>query len=431
MNPVLPITGPAEMAAGVLQGVVAFLLTVLCGALAIRYHRTVFRWWTVAWGMYVVRVICILAFLRTANWNWLYFHQVVTGWIAVALLNAALSWIGRPPTRLVMALLAIFPPLWAWIAIFQLANFFWASLPAVLFLSAATLWTGIVFYTHRHRALRGGIRPATGATTLAVTFILWGIHHLDYPLLRGRGAWNPWGYYLDIIFFLGLGAGILLLVVDEQRGGIERLSQRMLTQHEEERRRLSRELHDETAQVLSAVKMQLGVLGEGLAEGERARLVRAQSLLDSGIRSIRQVTDALRPSLLDDLGLVPAMRSLVNAFRARGEIKVDFVTASSLPKLSQDAELALFRALQEALSNVARHANAQSVRVEMHVHAGAVELIIADDGTGPDFDRMSAKEREGHMGLAGMRERLHALDGSVELRNASPGTVVVVRVPLP
>ena len=140
MNPVLPITGPAEMAAGVLQGVVAFLLTVLCGALAIRYHRTVFRWWTVAWGMYVVRVVCILAFLRTANWNWLYFHQVVTGWIAVALLNAALSWIGRPPTRLVMALLAIFPPLWAWIAIFQLANFFWASLPAVLFLSAATLW---------------------------------------------------------------------------------------------------------------------------------------------------------------------------------------------------------------------------------------------------------------------------------------------------
>ena len=431
MEQIAIVAGPTELAAGLLQGVVTLLLAVLCGSLAVRYHRIVFRWWTVAWSLYVLRIICIIAFLRTANWNWLYLHQVVTGWTAVALLCAALYWIARPPSRHALALLAIFPPLWSWVAIYQLDDFFWASLPAVLFLSAATLWTGIVFFTHRRQALRSGTGAAIGATVLAVTFLLWGLHHLDYPLLRGRGAWNPWGYYLDILFMLGVGAGILLLVVDEQRGGLERLSQRMLTQHEEERRRLSRELHDETAQVLSAVKMQLGVLAESLGPAESARLVRAQGLLDEGIRGIRHVTDALRPSLLDDLGLIPALRSLVDAFRARSELPVSFDTATVLPKLSEETELALFRALQEGLSNVARHAAARRVEVALHIRDGAVELLVEDDGRGIDPELLGRREREGHMGIAGMRERINALGGSVELRNASPGTLLVVRVPLP
>ena len=431
MDPILPNPTTTELAAGIFQGVVTLLLALLCGWLAARYHRMVFRWWTVAWGLYVVRILCILAFLTTRNWDWLYFHQVVTGWTAVALLLAALAWIGRPPSLATHIGLALFPPLWSWISIYELDDFFWASLPAVLFLSAATLWTGIVFFTHRRRALRSGTRPGTGATVLATTFFLWGLHHLDYPLLRARGAWNPWGYYLDILFLLGVGAGILLLVVDEQRGGIERLSQRMLIQHEEERRRLSRELHDETAQVLSAVKMQLGVLAESLAEGERARLMRAQDLLDEGIRGIRHVTDALRPSLLDDLGLVPALRSLVEGFRTRSELTVELKIAALLPKLTEEAELALFRALQEGLSNVAQHAAASQVRVELQVRGGAVELEVEDDGRGMAIEDLPRLEREGHMGIAGMRERIHAVGGSVELRNASRGTVLRVTVPLP
>lgn len=431
MDPILPNPTTTELAAGAFQGVVTLLLALLCGWLAARYHRMVFRWWTVAWGLYVVRILCILAFLTTRNWDWLYFHQVVTGWTAVALLLAALAWIGRPPSLATHIGLALFPPLWSWVSIYELDDFFWASLPAVLFLSAATLWTGIVFFTHRRRALRSGTRPGTGATVLATTFLLWGLHHLDYPLLRARGAWNPWGYYLDILFLLGVGAGILLLVVDEQRGGIERLSQRMLIQHEEERRRLSRELHDETAQVLSAVKMQLGVLAESLAEGERARLMRAQDLLDEGIRGIRHVTDALRPSLLDDLGLVPALRSLVEGFRTRSELTAELKIAALLPKLTEEAELALFRALQEGLSNVAQHAAASQVRVELQVRGGAVELEVEDDGRGMAIEELPRMEREGHMGIAGMRERIHAVGGSVELRNASRGTVLRVTVPLP
>ena len=429
MDPILPATSTSELAAGLLQGTVTLLLAALSGWMAVRYDRMVFRWWAVAWSLYVLRILCILAFLTSADWNWLYAHQVITGWTAGALLAAALYWIGRPPPRFGAVLLFLFPPVWSWIAIYQLDDFFWASLPAVLYLSAATLWTGVVFYRHRTRALRSGTAPATGATVLAVTFLLWGLHHLDYPLLRARGAWNPWGYYLDILFLLGVGVGILLLLVDEQRGGLERLSQRMLTSHEEERRRLSRELHDETAQVLSAVKMQLGVLAEALGDADRQRLLRAQALLDEGIRGIRRVTDALRPSLLDDLGLGAALRSLVDGFRKTGAMQVELTVGPRLPKLSDAAELALFRALQEGLANVARHSGASKVEVEFGLQDGAVILSVQDDGRGFDVEDPGRLEREGHMGLAGMRERIHALGGSVELRNTSPGTVLVVTVP--
>lgn len=426
MEPITPLTSATELAAALLEGTVATGLAVLCGWLALRYHRAFFRWWTISWALYVLRILCIVFFLATANWNWLYAHQVMTGWTAVALLAASLAWIGKPLSRYWLAVLALFPPLWSWVAIYELDNFFWASLPAVLFLCGATLGTGIVFATHRRRAPRIG---GAGPTVLAATFVLWSLHHLDYPLLRARGDWSPWGYYLDIVFILGAGAGILLLVVDEQRGGLERLSQRMLTQHEEERRRLSRELHDETAQVLSAVKMQLGVLSESLSPADQARLTRAQGLLDDGIRGIRNVTDALRPSLLDDLGLIPALRSLAESFRTRDAMAVGFQVEGTPLQLSDAAELALFRALQEGLSNVVRHAGAGRVAVRLLTEEGTVTLTVSDDGKGIGERELAQLEGDGHMGLAGMRERFTALGGSVELRNGSPGAVLRVRVP--
>ena len=110
---------------------------------------------------------------------------------------------------------------------------------------------------------------------------------------------------------------------------LARLSARMIEQHEEERRRLSRELHDETAQVFSAVKMELGVLREGVVPARRARLDQMLGLIDTGIRSIRSVTNDLRPSLLDDLGLVPALRSLGADFGERSGIAIELTSPSS------------------------------------------------------------------------------------------------------
>jgi signal transduction histidine kinase len=212
---------------------------------------------------------------------------------------------------------------------------------------------------------------------------------------------------------------------------LARLSARMVEQHEEERRRLSRELHDETAQVFSAVKMELGVLRQAVPPVEAARLDQVLGLIDTGIRSIRSVTNDLRPSLLDDLGLLPALRSLVADCSERTGIRIGLAAPAVLPALSKEAELALFRALQEALSNVLRHAGAKSVDVGLSVRRDGVLLEVRDDGCGPPPEAAAELlERSGHMGLAGMRERIGALGGSVRLQG-EPGVGALLEVLVP
>jgi hypothetical protein len=160
----------------------------------------------------------IASFLLTGARPWLYVHQVITGLVGLALLWAALVFSRGLEWRPRYALVLLFPPLWSYVAIYRLDSFFWAALPAVLFLSFATLWSGWVFLDHHRRVGSGG------AALLAGAFFLWGLHHLDYPFLRARGAWSPWGYYLDLLFELAVGAGILLLVLDDLRRGLGALS---------------------------------------------------------------------------------------------------------------------------------------------------------------------------------------------------------------
>ena len=582
----------SEFAATLLQGVITTGLAALCFHLYRRYRRPWFAWFALAWSVYVLRLGCIAVFLVTDHYAWLYWHQVITGWTALILLWASLVFSRQPRTRPVHALALLFPPVWSYIAIYQLDHFLWAALPAVLFLSFATAWTGWVFWQY-HR-----VTASTGARLLALAFALWALHHLDYPFLRAQGAWTPWGYYLDICFELLVGAGVVLLVLDdlgrgvsalsalsgdlqrrrdeatlladllqrpltlpsvrgsamfefaerepasvparpdasssaplgrftlgsglcsswagrpalpeveqalrrlqrtgapqvapaqaehpyitalpvtrgdrvvaalvmasevrnpftaldddflralgqqvgasleqadldrqltERTGDLERLSTRMVRQHEEERRRLSRELHDETAQVFSAVKMQLEGLRSALPAAQGPRLDRLLQLVDTGIASIRNVTHDLRPSMIDDLGLVPALRSLVHEVSEQAGLSVHFAAADALPPLSPETELALFRALQEALSNVVRHAQARDVHVALTRDADGVQLLVRDDGRGLPVDARGAVRTDAsRMGLTGMRERIHAVGGTVRLRNALPGAEVVVAVP--
>ena len=161
-----------------------------------------------------------------------------------------------------------------------------------------------------------------------------------------------------------------------------------------------------------------------------ARLDRALVLVDSGIKSIRDVTNDLRPSLLDDLGLVPALRALVDEFSERTEILVRLSAAEPLPTLSNETELALYRALQEGLTNVARHAEASSAVVTLQRRADSVVLSVKDDGKGPANLDWHGLERKGHMGLTGMRERITSLGGSVQLSGApGEGLELTVQVP--
>ena len=175
--------------------------------------------------------------------------------------------------------------------------------------------------------------------------------------------------------------------------------------------------------------MELGVLREGVAPAEASRLDQVLALIDAGIRSIRNVTNDLRPSLLDDLGLLPALRSLAAEFAERSGIRAAFTAPAALPPLSGEAELALFRALQEALANVARHAEATSVAIELSATDGRILLEVRDDGHGFPAGPMETFERRGHMGLAGTRERI-GRGGSVRTQGA-PGGGALLEVSMP
>ncbi len=218
MQAPLPIAESTELHAAFLQAVITLGLAALCWFIHRRYRKPYFAWWAVAWGLYGVRMAAIVSFLLSGDWLWLYWHQVVTGWTALALLYAALVFSRGLRWRRWYLAVALFPPVWSYVAIYRLDHFLWAAGPAVLFLSLATFWTGWAFLQYRRRV------ASSGAALLAAAFVLWGVHHLDYPFLRARGAWNPWGYYIDILLTLAVGTGILLLVLDDLRRGLGALS---------------------------------------------------------------------------------------------------------------------------------------------------------------------------------------------------------------
>jgi signal transduction histidine kinase len=327
----------------------------------------------------------------------------------------------------------VFPVAWSYVAIYHLESFMLAAAPAVLFLSVATFITSWVFFKQYRR------NGARGAAVLTAVLGLWGFHHLDYPLLRAQGAWNPWGYYLDILFVLATGIGIVMLGLEEldrangtvalRTSQLERLSARIVQQHEDERRRVSLELHDQTAQVWAAVKMQLGLLREKSPEDLSPRFDRTLELVDTGIQSIRSVTTNLRPPLLDDLGLGPAIRALAETFEGQSGLEVTVNLPEEMPSVAPDAALALFRAVQEALSNVARHSSATSVDVNISTRENQLMLEISDNGLGfPEPDALLGAARPS-LGLAGMRERIAALNGSVTF-TTDAGALVSVKIPL-
>jgi len=184
-----PLADNSELAAALLQAAITAALAALCGFLFHRYRKPYFAWWSAAWTLYVLRLGAIISFLVAGpeHLGWLYWHQVATGWTALALLGAALVFSRGWRWRWVYLPVFLSPPAWSYVAIYRIDAFGWAAGPAVAFLSLATLWTGWVFLQYRRRV------ASSGAALLGIAFCLWSLHHLDYPFLRARGAWTPWG----------------------------------------------------------------------------------------------------------------------------------------------------------------------------------------------------------------------------------------------
>jgi len=213
------------------------------------------------------------------------------------------------------------------------------------------------------------------------------------------------------------------------------LAARLSDVREEERREISRELHDQVGQALTALKLDLGALavtGPGGVEAARTRLAAMDALLDATLDTTRRISASLRPAILDDLGLAAAIRWQAREFAQRAGVVCEarVPEGDDAPALAPAAALALFRILQEALTNVARHAAARRVRVELVTDAvaGQATLTIADDGRGFPADALA---RPTSLGLVGMHERALALSGEVTIVGApGQGTTVTARVPL-
>ena len=201
---------------------------------------------------------------------------------------------------------------------------------------------------------------------------------------------------------------------------LQKLSRRLFQVQEEERRHLARELHDQMGQALTAAKLNLQAAQRRLEE--RDLIARA---LDDGIAAlemlleqVRQISLDLRPPLLDDLGLVPALRWYLDQQAQRAGLRIEFFADPALERMSPEIETACFRVAQEGLTNVVRHARAQTVNVELHRTPKALHLVVRDDGIG--FDVMTAEQQGVSLGLLGMRERVTLLGGEMDCKSA-PG----------
>jgi signal transduction histidine kinase len=218
---------------------------------------------------------------------------------------------------------------------------------------------------------------------------------------------------------------------DEARG---RLLRKVITAQEEERKRIARELHDETCQMISALGMSLDtVLSAPAPQDVRTRVEDARALANRTLSGVHQLILDLRPSVLDDLGLVPAIRWLAARHLEPLGVAVRCELEDLDRRIPVEMETALFRVVQEALTNVARHARAESVLIQLSVSAATLEIEIEDDGEGFEPQAVATAEPSGRgLGLMGIRERVELLGGSVRI-DSSPrqGTRVLVRVPLP
>lgn len=583
-----------ELSLVIFQASVTLGIAGLFLALAATYRKRYFGIWGGAWSVYALRLAIIALFLWTRNQNWLFWHQVATGWTTLLLLWAALVFARQLPWDRRYYLLFAVPVIWSYVAIYRIQNFLWAALPAVLFLSLVTLWTGVVFLQYWRRA------ASKGAAVLAFAFLLWGAHHLDYTFLRARGAWVPWGYYLDLLFELAVGGGMLLLVLEDQhrgmaalatlsgdlqrslrpadvvravlerplalppvvgcalyreeaagtlafRGGsgvcaqwdqtalaiaapgnadaepilaaprdgvpqvvhywpkaasgadgpiaphpyaaflpvfmgerpagtfvivarardpfasmdrgflralgqqigaalqhaelyaalevrsaeLARASASLLRAAEIERGRIARELHDETGQVLTAIKLELAELERSLVGAGMSTdaVDRARDLTGRALESIRATARGLRPAVLDDLGLVSALRGLAEDFAGRTGVVVD-LSATPLPAPpAPEVEVAVYRVFQEALTNVARHAGATRVDARLAPDGNDLLLVVQDNGHGFRVEP-GANAGAGHAGLEGMKERVVGAGGRFQVASA-PGRGVRLEAWLP
>lgn len=207
------------------------------------------------------------------------------------------------------------------------------------------------------------------------------------------------------------------------------LSQQLVATQEEERRRLSRELHDHLGQMLSALRLELGRIDRLRVQTNQPAaqaIVESRQLVDEMVTTVRDLAMGLRPSMLDDLGLVPALEWQVRDFTRRFEIRVDLNVSADLEGLPEQYRTCIYRVIQEALTNCARHSGASQIVIALVDREARLEILIKDDGVG-----MDAGVRAEGLGIRGMEERVLELDGRFDVQSTvGKGTTIRINLPM-
>ncbi|MDQ0089875.1 two-component system sensor histidine kinase DegS [Paenibacillus anaericanus] len=244
---------------------------------------------------------------------------------------------------------------------------------------------------------------------------------------------------------IGTQMGVVLEYLSGELGQVTRILEsaknrqliglKIILAQEEERKRISREIHDGPAQLLANLVLRTEIVERMLIKQEfkmvQDEIIDLKGQVRSSLEEMRKVIFNLRPMALDDLGLIPTLRKFVHDFEEKTKIRATFETRGKEFRLSSPMEAAVFRLIQEALNNSAKHAYPTFVGVEITYQAQMVKIMVHDNGLGFKVEQLELKTKEhSHFGLIGMRERVELLDGRMEIESAANmGTKIVIHIP--
>jgi signal transduction histidine kinase len=229
---------------------------------------------------------------------------------------------------------------------------------------------------------------------------------------------------------------ILLLEQSRQmQEHLRHLTRKILSAQEDERREISRELHDEIAQTLTGISVQLANLKRDAVvntKGLKGKIAGTQRLVQKSVKIVNRFARRLRPALLDDLGLIPALKSFINGMQERTKIPIKLITIPQLQEIDVRRRTVFFRVAQEALTNVVRHAEAKAVQVLFRNRRKSVLMEIRDNGKSFNVQFVLLSKGKKHLGVLGMRERVEMVGGNFKIESTpGQGTLVSAEIPVP
>jgi signal transduction histidine kinase len=231
---------------------------------------------------------------------------------------------------------------------------------------------------------------------------------------------------------VGMASALLMLTLRrrwDQSARLRALAAHLQSAREEERTKVAREIHDELGQALTVIKLRVALLVRPLPEEQRIEGEALMRIVDDTMRFVRRIATELRPSILDDLGLVEALWSAGEEFHSSTGIRCHFDLPASEPPIDRNGATALFRIVQETLTNVARHAHATDVHLTFVEEKGTLRVEVHDNGIGMETARPL---NGGSLGILGMQERARLLGGQLTIRSApGQGTTVIAWIPTP